>query len=163
MVSLGNLAQQFIALSKVDLSKTPLHVFPDLDEKLRFKLHHATDTAMTKLHEKLSCLQSLRDTVSSHVTSVFQIQEQLSLELDILIERSASTPSVADMMEWLQDADRHFRQQFVKRKTLLLTLRPDDFADLESAPGRWKSLDSPEEEERISDMLCQVSFFMESQ
>lgn len=163
MVSLGNLAEQFIALSKVDLSKTPLQVFPDLEQKLRFKLHHATDTVMNKLNEKLSCLQSLRDSVSSHVTSVFQIQEQLSLDLTVLTERSASAPSVADMMQWLQDADRHYRQQFVKRKTLLLTLRPDEFSQLESAPERWKSLDSPKEEDRISDMLCKVSFFMESQ
>uniref|UniRef100_A0A8C6SXC7 C19h1orf109 homolog (H. sapiens) n=1 Tax=Neogobius melanostomus TaxID=47308 RepID=A0A8C6SXC7_9GOBI len=163
MVSLGNLAQQFIALSKVDLSKTPLHVFPDLEEKLRFKLHHATDTVMNKLNEKLSRLQSVRDAVSSQVTSAFQIQEQFSLDLAVLTERSASAPSVADMMQWLQDADRHYRQQFVKRKALLLTLRPDDFTQMESAPERWKSLDSTKEEVRISDALCRVSFFMESQ
>lgn len=163
IVSLGNLAQQFIALSKVDLSKTPLQVFPDLEKKLRFKLHHATDTVMGKLIEKLSCLQSVRDAVSSQVASVFQIQEQFSLDVAVLTERSASAPSVADMMQWLQDADRHYRQQFVKRKALLLTLRPDDLSQLESSPERWKSLDSPKQEVWISDMLCKVSFFMESQ
>lgn len=162
LVSVGNLAEQFTALSKVDLSKTPLQKFPDLEQKLRFKLHHAMDTVMNKLNEKISGLQSLRDGVSSHVASVFQIQEQLSLDLTVLTARSASAPSVADMMQWLQDIDRHYRQQFVKRKTLLLTLRPDDFSQLESAPERWKSLDSPKKEEWISDMLCRVSFFMES-
>ncbi|KAJ0003640.1 hypothetical protein NQD34_008738 [Periophthalmus magnuspinnatus] len=165
MVSLGNLAEQFVALSKVDLYKTPLKVFPDLEEKLRFKLHHATDTVMGKLHEKLSSLQSVRDSISSQVSSVFQIQEQLSQTLDIsvLTERSATVPSVADMMQWLQDADRHYRQQFVKRKSLLLTLRPDDFSQMESAPDRWNSLESPNTEHRITDMLCKVSFFTESQ
>lgn len=163
LVSLGNLAEQFVALSKVDLSKTPLSVFPDLEEKLRFKLHHATDTVMVKLYEKLGCLQSVRDAVSSQVTSAFQILEQLHLELSVLTQRSAAAPSVADMMQWLQDIDRLFRQQFVKRKTLLLTLRPDDFPQLQSAPERWRSLDSPKEEEQISDVLCKVSFFMDSQ
>ncbi|KAJ0055177.1 hypothetical protein NL108_011470 [Boleophthalmus pectinirostris] len=165
MVSLGNLAEQFVALSKVDLSKTPLKVFPDLEEKLRFKLHHATDTVMGKLHEKLSSLQSVRDSISSQVYSVFQIQEQLSqtLDLSVLTERSAAAPSIADMMQWLQDADRHYRQQFIKRKTLLLTLRPDDFFQIESAPERWKSLNYPNKEDKITDMLCKVSFFMESQ
>lgn len=39
---------------------------------------------------------------------------------------------------------------FVKRKTLLQTLRPDDLALLESAPKRWKSLESPGAEDRIT-------------
>ncbi|KAK7899245.1 hypothetical protein WMY93_020098 [Mugilogobius chulae] len=57
------------------------------------------------------------------------------------------------MMQWLQDADRHYRQQFMKRKTLLLTLRPDDFSQMESAPERWKSLNSPKTEDRITETL----------
>lgn len=163
MVSLGNLAEQFIALSKVDLSKTPLQVFPDLEEKLKFKLHHAMDTVLNKLNEKLARLQWLRDGLSSQVASVFQIQDQFSLDLQVLMTRSASSPSVAEMMQWLQDAERIFRQQFVKRKTLLSTLRPDDFSQVASAPEKWKSLESRKEDDQISDMLCRVSFFLESQ
>ncbi|KAK7899246.1 hypothetical protein WMY93_020099 [Mugilogobius chulae] len=72
IVSLGNLAEQFLALSKVDLTKTPLNVFPDLEAKLRFKLHHATDTVMCKLNEKLSSLQSVRDSVGSQVPQCFR-------------------------------------------------------------------------------------------
>ncbi|XP_072304383.1 AFG2-interacting ribosome maturation factor-like [Eucyclogobius newberryi] len=159
MVSLGNLAEQFVALSKVDLSKTPLKMFPDLEDKLRFKLHHAADTVMVKLHEKLSSLQSLRDAVSSQVASVFQIHHHAALDLAALTERSPAAPSVADMMQWLQDADRHFRREFIKRKTLLSTLRPDDFAQMESAPERWKSLNSPKAEDEITDALCRASFF----
>lgn len=53
MVSLGNLAEQLIALSKVNLANTPLRVFPDLDKKLRFKLDHATNIVMGKLNEKM--------------------------------------------------------------------------------------------------------------
>lgn len=165
MVSLGNLAEQLIALSKVNLANTPLRVFPDLDKKLRFKLDHATNIVMGKLNEKMSSLQSVRDSISNQVTSVFQLYEQHAQSLDIctLTERSATAPSVADMMEWLQDADRHYRQQFVKRKTLLLTLRPDDLSLLESAPERWKSLESPKADAVITDVLWKVSFFMESQ
>lgn len=163
VVSLGNLGEQFVALSKVNLSKTPLHVFPDLEEKLRFKLHHAVDTIMKKLYDKLSVLQSLRDSVSSQVASVFQIQDQFCLDLLVLTSASASAPPLCDMMQWLQDAERHFRRQFVRRKTLLSTLRPDDFLQLQSTPDKWKSLETPKEEEQISDVLCRVSFFIESQ
>uniref|UniRef100_A0A3B4BKD4 Uncharacterized protein n=1 Tax=Periophthalmus magnuspinnatus TaxID=409849 RepID=A0A3B4BKD4_9GOBI len=177
MVSLGNLAEQFVALSKVDLYKTPLKVFPDLEEKLRFKLHHATDTVMGKLHEKLSSLQSVRDSISSQVSSVFQIQEQLSQTLDIsvLTERSATVPSVADMMQWLQDADRHYRQHIFRIKWLQLILKSSPrpihilgndcnfscfhILFLFSYMSRTHKVICV----KVVYMLCKVSFFTESQ
>lgn len=53
MESLRNLAEQSRALSNVQISSTPLNAFPDLEERLRFKLLHATDTVMGKLNEKM--------------------------------------------------------------------------------------------------------------
>ncbi|XP_068432187.1 AFG2-interacting ribosome maturation factor [Clinocottus analis] len=165
MVSLGNLAEQSRALSNVQISKTPLRDFPDLEERLRFKLSQATDTVLGKLNEKMSSLQSVRDSISSQVSASFQLYEQNkdSLDLVAVTERSATAPSVSDMLEWLQDAERHYRQQFLRRKTLLLTLRADDLSFLESAPKRWKSLECTSAEDHITDALRNVSFFTESQ
>lgn len=53
MVSLGNLAEQLGALSRVQLSNTPLRVFPDLEARLRFKLLLSTDAVMGKINEKM--------------------------------------------------------------------------------------------------------------
>lgn len=53
MVSLENLAEQSRALSNVQISNTALRGFPDLEEKLRFKLLQATDTVLGKLNEKM--------------------------------------------------------------------------------------------------------------
>lgn len=53
MESLGNLAEQSRALSNVQLSNTPLQVFPDLEDRLRFKLQQATDTVLGQLHDKM--------------------------------------------------------------------------------------------------------------
>lgn len=165
MVSLGNLAEQSRALSNVQISNTPLRDFPDLEERLRFKLIQATDTVLCQLNEKMSSLQSVRDAISNQVSAVFQLYQQNADSLDVLTvtERSATAPSVSDMLEWLQDAERHYRQQFLRRKTLLQTLRADDLSLLESAPKRWKSLESPSTEDSITDTLCKVSFFTESQ
>ncbi|XP_076611321.1 AFG2-interacting ribosome maturation factor [Chaetodon auriga] len=165
MVSLGNLAEQSRALSNVQLCSTPLRDFPDLEERLRFKLLQATDTVLGKLNEKMSSLQSVRDSMSNQVCAVFQLYEQNTDSLDLLTvtERSATTPSLSDMLEWLQDAERHYRQQFLRRRTLLQTLRTDDLSLLESAPKRWKSMESPGADDCITDTLCKVSFFMESQ
>ncbi|KAI3358754.1 hypothetical protein L3Q82_015164, partial [Scortum barcoo] len=152
MVSLGNLAEQFTALSNVQISNTPLRDFPDLEDRLRFKLLQATDTVLGKLNEKMSSLQSVRDSISNQVSAVFQLYEQNLGSLDLLAvtERSAATPSLSDMLEWLQDAERHYRQQFLKRKALLQTLRADDLSLLESAPKRWKSFESSDAEDRIT-------------
>ncbi|KAL3984081.1 gamma-aminobutyric acid receptor subunit alpha [Sarotherodon galilaeus] len=165
MVSLGNLAEQSRALSNVQISNTPLRVFPDLEERLRFKLLEATDIVLGKLNEKMSSLQSARDAISNQVAAILHLYEQNTHSLDLLAvtERSTTTPSVADMLEWLQDAERHYRQQFLRRKTLLQTLRADDLSLLESAPQRWNSLESPSAEDQITDTLCKVSFFVESQ
>lgn len=165
MVSLGNLAEQSRALSNVQISNTALRSFPDLEERLRFKLLQATDTVLGKLSEKMSSLQSVRDAISNQVAAVLQLYEQNTHSMDLLTvtERSPTTPSVTDMLEWLQDAERHYRQQFLRRKTLFQTLRADDLSLLESAPQRWKSLESPSAEDHITDTLCKVSFFVESQ
>ncbi|XP_068603469.1 AFG2-interacting ribosome maturation factor [Brachionichthys hirsutus] len=165
MVSLGNLAEQSRALSNTQLPNTPLRDFPDLEERLRFKISQATDTVLGKLNEKMSSLESVRDSISNQVSAAIHLYDQNKDDLDLITvtERSATTPSLSDMLEWLQDAERHYRQQFLRRKTLLQLLRSDDVSLLESAPNRWKSLESPSADDHITDTLCKVSFFIQSQ
>lgn len=67
------------------------------------------------LHLSLrASLQSARDAISNQVNAAMQLYEQNTDSLDIptVTERSAATPSIADMLEWLQDADRHYRRQY---------------------------------------------------
>lgn len=61
-----------------------------------------------------SSLQSVKDSISNQVSGVLQLYEQNadSLDMAAVTERSATTPSVVDMLEWLQDAERHYRQQY---------------------------------------------------
>ncbi|XP_013863177.1 AFG2-interacting ribosome maturation factor [Austrofundulus limnaeus] len=165
MDSLGNLAEQMSALSRVQLSDTPLRIFPDLQDRLRSKLLQDTDTVLGRVRDKMTELQTVRDSISKQVSAVLQLYEQNSdsLDLSVMTERCAAAPSLADMLEWLQDAERFYRQQFLQRKTLLQTLRLDHLHLLESAPRRWKSLDCPGSDQQITDTLCRLAFFMESQ
>ncbi|KAM9824054.1 AFG2-interacting ribosome maturation factor [Neosynchiropus ocellatus] len=164
LVSLGNLAEQSRALSAVHISRTPLRVFPDLEDRLTFKLVQAADVLLCKLHEKMSSLQSVRDSVGNQVAAVFQLYQQNldHLDLHAATQRSAIVPSVADMMAWLQDAERHYRQQYLRRKALLQTLKAEELSKLELISKRWNSLENPSAERHVSDMLCKVSFFLES-
>ncbi|XP_061123152.1 AFG2-interacting ribosome maturation factor [Syngnathus typhle] len=164
MASLENLAEQSRALSNIQISNTPLKDFPEVEELLRFKLLQAMDTLLCKLHENMASLHSLRDSLTNQVLTVVQLYEQNtdSLDLVTVTERSAIIPSVVDMLEWLQDAERHYRRQFIRRKTLLHTLSSGNLDFLGSSTKRWKDLDSPTEEDRITDTLCKVSFFIGS-
>ncbi|XP_061109967.1 AFG2-interacting ribosome maturation factor [Conger conger] len=164
MGSLCNLAEQLLALNNVQISSTPLARFPNLQDRLRFKLLVAVDTVLEKMAEKMCSLQMVRDAVGNKVTAAFQVYEQHAdtLDLSACLQRSAAAPSVADMLEWLQDADRYYRQQYLKRKALLQALKSNDHSDLQSAPKRWEALAMPEEEDSVSDALASVSFFMDS-
>ncbi|KAJ8384981.1 hypothetical protein AAFF_G00196470 [Aldrovandia affinis] len=165
MGSLGNLAEQLLALNNVQMVSTPLNRFPELHERLRFKLLMAVDTVLDKLSEKMCSLQAVRDAVGNQVMAAFQLYEQHAVTSDLTtcLQRSAIAPSVADMLEWLQDADRYYRQQYLRRKTLLQALKPNDLSDLQSAPKRWEALATPDREDIISDTLFRVSLFVDSQ
>ncbi|XP_018603359.2 AFG2-interacting ribosome maturation factor isoform X1 [Scleropages formosus] len=164
LVSLGNLGEQMRALQRAPLERTPMRAFPDLRPRLRFKLLQAADALVGKLLEQTSVLQSLRDMMSNQAAAVFQLYAQHAdaLELSSCLRRSATCPSVADMMGWLQDAERYYHNEFLKRKVLLETLRPNDVSDLQTSPKRWESLTNQRGDDCITETLCRVAFFRES-
>ncbi|XP_045082507.1 uncharacterized protein C1orf109-like, partial [Coregonus clupeaformis] len=81
---------------------------------------------------------------------------QLDNTLATCTQRFAVAPSIADMLEWLQDAERYYPQQYPfcvtvsEKKECADTLRADDLSLLETAPKRWESLKTMSEEESIS-------------
>ncbi|XP_077088658.1 AFG2-interacting ribosome maturation factor-like [Siphateles boraxobius] len=114
MSSIGNIAVQLKALKHVQLADTPLASFPGLHERLHYKLSLAVDIALGKLAENMVALQRVRDAVAQRVSAVFQLYERNTHTLDFAacVSRSAVCPSISDMLEWLQDSERHFRIQY---------------------------------------------------
>ncbi|XP_053469313.1 ribosome biogenesis protein C1orf109 homolog isoform X1 [Ictalurus furcatus] len=119
--SLGNLAEQLRALKSVEIANTPLSTFPNLPERLQHKLLNAVDTVLGELSEKVNALGLVRDSVCKQVAAVFQMYEQNSdlLPISTCVARSALSPSIADMLEWLQDAERYYRMQYPRSDTLV--------------------------------------------
>ncbi|KAK6474488.1 hypothetical protein HHUSO_G25305 [Huso huso] len=159
-----SLGEQLQSCSKVHFKNTPLQGFPELEQRLRYKLIQAVETVLGKLGEKMSVLQTVRDAVSNQVATVFQQYEQHAdtIGLSASIERSSLAPSVADMLEWLQDIDRFYRNQFLKRKLLLQTIKPDNFSHMQALPQSWNRVSTQKGQELIQDTLMKVSFFMDS-
>ncbi|KFO32494.1 hypothetical protein H920_06055 [Fukomys damarensis] len=161
--SLSNLAEQLQAAGNLRFEDVPaLRDFPDLQERLRRKQLEAGDTVLDKLEEKLDTLLSVRDTVSSHVERVFQTYEQHAgaVGIDAVLRPSVVSPSVADMLEWLQDIERHYRGWYLKRKHLLSSVQWGDLAGIQALPTAWNRI-SEDEQDLVQDILLSVSFFLE--
>lgn len=59
-------------------------------------------------------LQKVRDTVGSHVANVLLLSNKQvgDLSLESYFQRSAVSPSLADMLEWLLDAEGFYHRMY---------------------------------------------------
>uniref|UniRef100_A0A8C6D3P3 AFG2 interacting ribosome maturation factor n=1 Tax=Moschus moschiferus TaxID=68415 RepID=A0A8C6D3P3_MOSMO len=163
LASLSNLAEQLQAAQNLRFEDVPsLRAFPDLKERLRRKQLAAGDTILDKLGERLATLLKVRDVVSSHVERVLQIYEQHAdtIGLDAVLQASAASPSVAEMLEWLQDIERYYRNSYLKRKYLLSSIQWEDLGNIQALPRAWDRI-SDEHPDLVRDVLLNVSFFLE--
>uniref|UniRef100_A0A8C5Y1L5 AFG2 interacting ribosome maturation factor n=1 Tax=Microcebus murinus TaxID=30608 RepID=A0A8C5Y1L5_MICMU len=161
LVSLSNLAEQLQAAQNLRFEDVPsLRAFPDLQERLRRKQLEAGDTVLDKLAERLVTLLKVSDTVSSHVERVFEIYEQHAdtVGIDAVLQRSVVSPSVADMLEWLQDIERHYRNSYLKRKYLLSSIQWGDLANIQALPTAWDRISKDEPQDLVQGTVF-VYFF----
>ncbi|XP_077337927.1 AFG2-interacting ribosome maturation factor isoform X2 [Lithobates pipiens] len=165
VVTLSNLAEQLQACNKVTFEKTPLNVFGDLQDRLYFKLEAAMDLTLEKLNDKMCKLQKVRDTVSHQVGSVLYVYEinVEKLGVDASLKRSPLSPSVADMLEWLQDIEKYYRNQYIKRK-LMLQIKPNRLSEIQILPRVWGELEdkSSAKKQLVQDTFLNVSLFREA-
>ncbi|XP_036602486.1 uncharacterized protein C1orf109 homolog isoform X2 [Trichosurus vulpecula] len=163
LTSLSNLAEQLQASQNVQLEETPLRAFPDLKDRLRRKLLAAGDAILDQLGEKLISLLQVRDTVSSHVEQVFELYEQKAdeLGLDAVLQPSTVSPSLADMLAWLQDIDRHYRNAYLERKYLFSQIQWGNLLNIQTLPQAWDRI-SENDQDLVRDILLNVSFFLET-
>ncbi|XP_065772268.1 AFG2-interacting ribosome maturation factor [Muntiacus reevesi] len=164
LASLSNLAEQLQAAQNLRFEDVPsLRAFPDLKERLRRKQLAAGDTILDKLGERLATLLKVRDVVSSHVERMLQIYEQHAdtIGLDAVLQASAASPSVAEMLEWLQDIEKHYRNSYLKRKYLLSSIQWEDLGNIQALPRAWDRISEDEHPDLVRDVLLNVSFFLE--
>ncbi|KAM8935358.1 AFG2-interacting ribosome maturation factor isoform 2-T2 [Lycaon pictus] len=164
LAALGSLAEQLQAAQVARLDDAPpLRAFPGLRERLRRKQLEAGDDVLDKLGETLATLLKVRDVVSRHVEQVFEVYEQHAdaIGIDAVQRASAVSPSVADMLEWLQDIERHYRNAYLKRKYLLSSIQWGDLANIQALPKAWDQISEDEHQSLVQDTLLNVSFFLE--
>ncbi|XP_063810420.1 AFG2-interacting ribosome maturation factor [Pseudophryne corroboree] len=163
--TLSNLAEQLQACQKVTFTQTPLGGFTDLQDRLRYKLEAAVDLTLEKLNDNMCTLQKVRDSVSQKVGSTLYVYEVNAevLSLEASLQRTSLSPSIADMLEWLQDIEKYYRNQYLQRR-LLLQLHNDCLTEMKSLPHSWAKLEdnSSSKQQFVQDTLLNVSFFREA-
>ncbi|XP_005058529.1 PREDICTED: uncharacterized protein C1orf109 homolog, partial [Ficedula albicollis] len=72
-------------------------------------------------------------------------------------------PSLADVLEGLQDVERCYRRLYLESKLLLQRLSLDNLADVEALPQSWERiLERHRENGVVKDTLLKVSLFVEN-
>lgn len=101
--------------------------------------------------------------VSSHVEHVLQTYERHAdtIGLDAVLQASAASPSVAEMLEWLHDIERHYRNFYLRRRHLLSSIQWGDLENIQALPKAWDRISEAEHPDLIRDILLSVSFFLE--
>ncbi|KAK1340188.1 hypothetical protein QTO34_018753 [Cnephaeus nilssonii] len=158
----GATALPSLHLLQGPLSEYHLLAFPWSEARLA----QAENRLLRMGHEvsiALAALLKVRDTVSSHVGQVLQVYEQHAdvIGMDAVLQASAVSPSVADMLEWLQDIERHYRRRYLKRKYLLSSIHWGDLASIQALPTAWDRISEDEHQDLVPDILLNVSFFLE--
>ncbi|XP_074832293.1 AFG2-interacting ribosome maturation factor [Carettochelys insculpta] len=158
--SLSNLAEQMQACQRVTFAHTPLRSFPDLEEQLKNKHRSAAEILLEELGTKVADLQKVRDAVSGYVGTVFQLYEQHVdvLSFEASVQRTALNPSLADMLEWLHDIEKHYRHVYLEIKLLLLQIRYENLPDMQTLPQSWERILEHSCNNIVPDTLLKVSF-----
>lgn len=122
-------------------------------------------------------LRALRDAVGTGAASVLRVYEENAAELGLAetLRRGARRPSLADVLEGLQDVERYYRHlypcgggslwgvggaalcvcwpygacRYLESKLLLLSISCDSLEDMEALPQAWKRILERYEEDTV--------------
>lgn len=110
-------------------------------------------------------LRALRDAVGTGAASVLRVYEEKAAELGLeeTLRRGARRPSLADVLEGLQDVERCYRHLYLESKLLLLSISCDSPEDMEALPQAWKRILERYEEDTVQDVLLKVSLYLDNQ
>ncbi|KAJ6663366.1 hypothetical protein lerEdw1_009445 [Lerista edwardsae] len=179
LASLANLAEQMQASQNVSFASIlPLRDFPGLPERLQLKQQCAAEALLEELQDRLADLQKVRDVVGSHVANVLLLCKQQvgGLSPESSFQRTALCPSLADMLEWLLDAEGLYHhvypseafsvckllQRHLEAKLLLLQISYEKLIEMQSLPQAWEKVLQHSHQNTVEDTLLKVAFFLEA-
>ncbi|XP_054504382.2 AFG2-interacting ribosome maturation factor [Agelaius tricolor] len=164
--SLAALAAQMRAARRLPWDATALGAFPELRARLWQKQRGAAEALLEQLGQRREELRDVRDAVGAAGSAVLRLVEErgpAELGLAAVLRRGPRCPSLADVLEGLQDVERYYRHLYLESKLLLQRLSLDSLADVEALPQSWERiLERYKEDDVVQDTLLKVSLFVEN-
>ncbi|XP_058712628.1 AFG2-interacting ribosome maturation factor isoform X2 [Poecile atricapillus] len=113
--ALAALAAQMRAARRLPWDATPLGAFPELRARLWQKQRGAAEALLEQLGGRREELRAVRDAVGAAGTAVLRLYEErgpTELGLPGVLRRAPRCPSLADVLEGLQDVERYYRHLY---------------------------------------------------
>ncbi|XP_068773277.1 AFG2-interacting ribosome maturation factor [Struthio camelus] len=163
--SLGGLAAQAGAARRLAWRGSPLGAFGGLRARLWRKQRGAAEAALEQLGGRRAELRAVRDAVAAAVAAVLRLYEERAAELGLAaaLRRGPRCPSLAEVLEGLQDVERYYRHLYLESKLLLLRISCDSLADMEALPQSWERILERYKPDVVQDTLLKISLFLDNQ
>ncbi|XP_038077294.1 uncharacterized protein C1orf109-like [Patiria miniata] len=138
-----------------------LQRFPDLKDRLEFKLLGSMEVILARLKSQLLTMEGVCKKHTQHSAYSLNAYHIHYREVGVAkgLVRSATWPSIADMLQWLADVDLLYRRLYAEKQWLYDTISYDNLDEFPSLVSRWKRNDG--ELTAVKNVLAHVAFFME--
>ncbi|KAM6411511.1 AFG2-interacting ribosome maturation factor [Pluvialis apricaria] len=162
--SLAGLAAQMRVGQRLAWDGSPLGAFGELRARLWRKQRGAAEALLEELGGRRAELRAVRDAVGAGVAGVLRLYEERAAELGLgaALRRGPRSPSLADVLEGLQDVERYYRHLYLESKLLLFRISCDSLADMEALPQSWERILECYKEDIVRDTLLKISLFVDN-
>ncbi|XP_032222723.2 uncharacterized protein C1orf109 homolog [Nematostella vectensis] len=145
--SLLNLLEQLAACEKVSFDTEPLAHFGDLQGRLRFKLTSAIESLLVKIHEDLNTIKEVASRFAEFRRSSFDVYNQHASKGNLSVAEAITAgpvcPSIASMLEWLQQLERMYAGLCEEKTEILEGITYNDLPQSQKELRRWKTQRNP--------------------
>ncbi|XP_013775991.1 uncharacterized protein C1orf109 homolog [Limulus polyphemus] len=136
--------------------------FPDIREKLLFKIERDIEEEKDLLSSLLKTLQNIYSSVSSQCDNSFKIFEKYKLDLSSVAETQKTEvwPSISQMLQWLKELEKAFENECLVREFVLENMDLHEPSTTENLMKIW--CDYSKLRILVNDVMTFVSFFIQA-
>lgn len=161
--SIENLGEQYISCKEAPEYMIPmLNTLPDVKDKLLYKITTEINVKVVNIQTEMKSLKHVCDRVTKQCDYSMDMYRKHAgtIPINDITERTATCPSIADLLEWIQDTERLFLQQYHIKEHLLDKLNLNDKSTLSLLMNTWNKGDQAVLDQ-IQEYLCYTALFLE--
>ncbi|KAM7293845.1 uncharacterized protein ISCGN_023428 [Ixodes scapularis] len=136
--------------------------YPDIRQRVIRKVENELLEEKSKLENTVKLLKRAQNMLSGACQKALHAYEEQrqGLRVEDICLRTETEPSIADMVEWVMDAERHFSSHVCAREFLLENMSLGENFAAQKFAREWT--DDASMLAVLNEMLCTASFLMEA-